>query len=280
MVKLTDKEILGDRGFHAAETVILNDQETFRHTHEFYEVFITREGNVYHHWNKNEELIYQNTLWLIRPEDVHSFRKGTSKSVHFVNLAVSRKSYEKAYMIWENFCGGREEEIKSHVRLQGNLGQSIVSRIMYLISCMTSEEEIPADSIILSLLLDTFSCLQNEKGDSEMIPAWLEAAYHAMRKKENYLEGLERFIELSGKTQEHLTRMMKKYYGKTPTAYINTLRLEEAALLLRTTEESVLEIMLDCGFNNVSYFNQRFKEEYGIPPARYRKINRLIVNPD
>ena len=74
--------------------------------------------------------------------------------------------------------------------------------------------------------------------------------------------------------------MMKRYYKTTPTAYINSLRLEEAGLLLRTTEKSVLAIMLDCRFQNVSYFNQRFKEEYGIPPARYRKINRLIVNPD
>ena len=33
MVKLTNQEILGNRGFHAAETVILNQEETFRHTH-------------------------------------------------------------------------------------------------------------------------------------------------------------------------------------------------------------------------------------------------------
>ncbi len=280
MVKLTNQEILGNRGFHAAETVILNQEETFRHTHEFYEIFITREGSVYHHWNQSEELIFQNTLWLVQPQDVHSFRKGASKSVHFLNLAVSREKYDKAQWIWSSFCKGKEEERKNHVRLQGNLGQSIVSRILYLISCMTSQGEIPADTIILSLLLDTFSCLQNEKEDMEVIPAWLENITQIMRKRENYLEGLERFVELSGKTQEHLTRMMKRYYKTTPTAYINSLRLEEAALLLRTTEKSVLEIMLDCGFQNVSYFNQRFKEEYGIPPARYRKINRLIVNPD
>ncbi|MFQ7550680.1 MAG: helix-turn-helix domain-containing protein [Blautia marasmi] len=41
---------------------------------------------------------------------------------------------------------------------------------------------------------------------------------------------------------------------------MNTIRLEQAAMLLRTTEESVLDIMLECGFNNVSYFNQRFRE--------------------
>lgn len=65
----------------------------------------------------------------------------------------------------------------------------------------------------------------------------------------------------------------------TPTAFLNTIRLEQAAMLLRTTEESVLDIMLECGFNNVSYFNQRFREGFGITPTRYRQFNRLAVNP-
>ena len=60
---------------------------------------------------------------------------------------------------------------------------------------------------------------------------------------------------------------------------MNSIRLEQAAFLLRTTDEGVLNIMLECGFNNVSYFNQRFKEEYGITPTRYRQFNRLVVNP-
>ena len=134
-------------------------------------------------------------------------------------------------------------------------------------------------SDLLGVLLDSFTCLQKQKNSREIIPGWLESACHEMQKKENYQEGLKRFVELSGKSQEHLNRVMKKYYKMTPTAFLNTIRLEQAALLLRTTEESVLNIMLECGFNNVSYFNQRFREGFGITPTRYRQFNRLAVNP-
>lgn len=279
MVKLTAEEILNTRGYHAAETVLSNGAETFRHTHEFYEIFITMEGEVFHHCNRHGTLLFQNTLCLVKPEDVHSFQKGQCNSVHFMNLAFSKELYERAQSIWQQFYGGEPEKMEDFVNLPGSLSQSVASRILYLMRHMVHLGEIPGEDIILGVLLDSFTCLQKQKNSREIIPGWLESACHEIQKKENYQEGLKRFVELSGKSQEHLNRVMKKYYKMTPTAFLNTIRLEQAALLLRTTEESVLNIMLECGFNNVSYFNQRFREGFGITPTRYRQFNRLAVNP-
>lgn len=280
MEKLRAKEILGSRGYHAAETVLLNEQETFRHTHEFYEIIIMSEGEVYHLCNQETDLMVENSLYLVKPEDVHNFRKGKCKAVHFLNLAFSKENFEKVKNIWQKNCGGHVEELQRHVKLPGNLAGSLVSRILYLMRCMPHECEVPGKEILFGILLDCFICLKNQKTSQEMIPDWLRYVCMEMRKKENYTEGLYKFVELSGKSQEHLTRMMQRYYKTTPAAYLNDVRLEQAALLLRTTENSVLDIMLKCGYNNVSYFNQRFKEKYGTTPSRYRKSNRLVVNPE
>ncbi len=280
MVKLTAEEILSARGYHAAETVLLSSAETLRHTHEFYEIFIMKEGEVYHCCNQREELLTQDMLCLIKPEDVHSFRKGKCKSAHFMNLAFSIEAYEKSKKIWQEFYGGQSEHLAEYVRLPASLGQSLILKMMYLMKNMVHEGDIPPEGMIQEILTETFIYLEHQKTSREVIPSWLEKACQGMGLKENYLEGMERFVELSGKSQEHLTRMMKKYYGKTPSAYINAIRLEQTAALLRTTDESILNIMLECGYNNVSYFNQRFKEEYGVSPTRYRQANRLVVNPD
>lgn len=280
MEKLRAKEILGNRGYHAAETVFLNNQETFRHTHEFYEILIMSEGEVYHLRNQRKEFLVQNSLCLVKPDDVHSFQKGQSKSAHFLNLAFSIENFEKVWNIFQKNCEGRNDELKSHVRIPGGLAQALSSKIMYLMRCMIQEGEIPAKELLMGILLESFIYLKNQKTSQEMIPDWLEYVHDEMRKKENYMEGISRFVELSGKSQEHLIRMMKKYYKITPSAYLNYIRLEQAALLLRTTENNVLDIMLRCGYNNVSYFNQRFKEEYGTSPSRYRKFNRAVIDPD
>lgn len=279
MVMFTMEEILSTRGYHVAETVLLNNQETLRHTHEFYELFLIQEGEMFHYCNQQEELFLPGTLCLIKPQDVHSFRKSRQNTVHFINLAFSMEQYEKGQMIWEKYYGGSREELKDHVRLPGSLSQSMILKMMYLMNYMKQEGEIPAEYIVQGILLESFIYLQNQETNLDIIPDWLEYACRSMRKKENYLQGIPCFVELSGKSQEHLTRMMKKYYEKTPSAYINGIRLEQAASLLRTTEDSILDIMLESGFNNVSYFNQRFREAYGVSPSGYRRLNRLTVNP-
>jgi AraC-like DNA-binding protein len=55
------------------------------------------------------------------------------------------------------------------------------------------------------------------------------------------------------------------------TSFVNEVRLNHATKLLIETQESVLEISLECGFNNLSHFNRQFKKLYQIGPLAYRK---------
>jgi transcriptional regulator GlxA family with amidase domain len=70
---------------------------------------------------------------------------------------------------------------------------------------------------------------------------------------------------------------MKRYYHTTPSAYINGLRIGEAARLLKTSGRSVLDIQFECGFGNTSHFNMLFRAEFGVSPSRYRKLNRAVI---
>ncbi len=72
-------------------------------------------------------------------------------------------------------------------------------------------------------------------------------------------------------TRTQINKILKSELGLTYTAYINKLRLTEAARLL--TEEpnlSVKQIALGVGFSNVTYFNMLFKKEYGCTPKSFR----------
>ena len=50
--------------------------------------------------------------------------------------------------------------------------------------------------------------------------------------------------------------------------------MESAQNLLVSTNETVLEIAISCGYNNISLFNREFKKTYGATPMEYRKIKR------
>ena len=57
----------------------------------------------------------------------------------------------------------------------------------------------------------------------------------------------------------------------TPAAYLQKVRLDEAARLLSTTRMSVQAISAQLRFCSRSYFTEVFTREIGLPPAAYRE---------
>lgn len=53
--------------------------------------------------------------------------------------------------------------------------------------------------------------------------------------------------------------------------YINTLRVDYAKKLLLNTQDSVLNIAMQCGFQSQQTFNRAFKKDCGMTPFEYRK---------
>ncbi|AJQ95612.1 AraC family transcriptional regulator [Gynuella sunshinyii] len=74
-----------------------------------------------------------------------------------------------------------------------------------------------------------------------------------------------------GTTRSKINKILKAELGLTFTAYVNKLRLAEAArLLIEEQHLSVKQIALGVGFANVTYFNALFKKEYGCAPKTFR----------
>lgn len=82
---------------------------------------------------------------------------------------------------------------------------------------------------------------------------------------------LEYTTQKVGVSRTKVNEIIKDEIGLTFTAYINKLRLNEAARLLKESPEaSVSEVAFAVGYNNPSYFNKLFKAEFGCTPKAYR----------
>jgi AraC-like DNA-binding protein len=94
--------------------------------------------------------------------------------------------------------------------------------------------------------------------------------------KDNYKdevsrEGLAATINLH---PDNLSRLFIQYTGETIGNFINELRIREASRLLIETDESVINIALSVGFENLRTFNRIFRKFMNNSPDRYRKIVR------
>lgn len=80
-----------------------------------------------------------------------------------------------------------------------------------------------------------------------------------------------------GLSKTSLCRSFKKNIGQTLFEYLLHRKIERSMGLLRSEKSKVLTIALHCGFNDLSYFNRKFKQLVGVTPREYRQINS--INP-
>ena len=68
-----------------------------------------------------------------------------------------------------------------------------------------------------------------------------------------------------------LERQFKKRFKMPPLRYVKRLRLNMACELLMTTDDSISNIALNCGFCDHSYMTKHFTQTMGMSPRQYRK---------
>lgn len=81
--------------------------------------------------------------------------------------------------------------------------------------------------------------------------------------------------ELAGTVRlspQQLARVFADAFGKTPTAYLTMLRVQEMARLLRETDLSVAAAGRRVGWSSRSRASEAFTEHIGLNPSRYRTM--------
>ncbi|MFD2114350.1 response regulator [Paenibacillus yanchengensis] len=71
-------------------------------------------------------------------------------------------------------------------------------------------------------------------------------------------------------SRSHLSKLFKEQQGVSVMKYIETYRLKQARLLLRTTSHPISIIIEMVGITDVFYFSKLYKKHFGINPSKDR----------
>jgi DNA-binding response OmpR family regulator len=80
---------------------------------------------------------------------------------------------------------------------------------------------------------------------------------------------IEQFGREVGLSRVQLHRKLKALTGQPPGDFIRVFRLKRAASLLEQKWGNVAQIAYEVGFDNLSYFSQCFRQQFGCPPSKY-----------
>lgn len=255
--------------FHFARKSLGPGKPKFLHRHDFHEVFLITRGTI-DHWLGDRTLrLERGNLAFIRPGDSHALQAVRGEQNEIINVAFRSDIAEHlgkryaAELQGKFFWHGRNDPDTYH--LSGPRFERAVN--------LSSELQVSRNSLaaIEEYLLALFTrVVEHDATVDKSVPGWLVAASAAAKRPEVFRQGAAGFVKAAGRGHEHVCRMARKHLGASPSAYVNKIRMEHAALMLAGSDRTISDISNECGIENLSYFYRVFQRQYGTTPRQYR----------
>ena len=280
ILQTAETEIDSDTDFRY-RSVYMKTENSQLHYHNYYEIFLTLSSEIKHKINGTVINLSRGALVFIRKEDTHYYYPSENSDLSFLNIAFTEDTLKDLFCyLSPGFCS--DELLSAPLPPTVYLSETDIKWILLKIEDLNSISHSDTEflkyklRVLLFRLFTQFfqnyskSLSFTDKG----IPDWLSELDSKMHRLDNFSRPPEHMVELSKKTRTHLGRVLKQYYGVTIPEYIYEIRLNYMANSLITTDNPIISICYECGFDNISWAYKLFKNKYGVTPNDFRKQNK------
>lgn len=275
-VKLLTEERFVDRDTGCSYRYVFSNTEYFRpHRHEYYELFVLLEGSTLHCVNGAEFPLGAGDLVFIRPDDAHDYRCEPGQRFSMLNFTFTRETAEGMFCyLGEGFPTrallGAAYPPQVHLS-EENLRafRARMAGVCAISDRNAAKRKTALRGLLIWLVAEQFADFG--ESDRRACPVWLSELCETMRRDGNFIGGSARLYELSGRSREHTARMMQKHMKMTPSEFVNRLRLNYIANMLRNSNHTIADIVFESGFNNLGWASECFRLRYKMTMRQYRE---------
>lgn len=249
------------------------------HLHHDFELGLVLEGTVELRRGDRSDRIETGDLYLINPMEVHEFRSpGSGVLILAIQTSFRVLSGFVPQCSEPHFTGG--------AALKGQFAgreadYRLLRRLAVELAVCYLDGGQPNAFHCFSLLAQLLDLLMSELPHGEPGPDETDAAgsrANRMLSILNYIDKnyqrkllLREVAEQQQLTMVYLSHLFKEMMGVSFQEYLKRRRFEDACRLLLSTDRTVLDISLSCGFSDVRYLTKVFLEMTGSTPTEYRK---------
>lgn len=268
---------VGRAAFHLARNGDGTWREVPLHGHDFPELFFVVCGAGVHRANGRRTSLAEGDLVLIRPGDRHSLQAEKDSPFSIINLAFENDTLVflgTRYFPDQPGFPGVKRAGPQVFRLSERSREWLRGELELL-------ERQPAtrlvlERLLLNLLVEVMPGMAPAPASEGSLPVWLEQACGKSRRGDPLVKGPREFARLAGRSLEHVSRVMRARTGRTPTEFVNEVRLDHAAAMLLSGAKEIVDVAGDCGFQSISHFYSCFRNRFGMSPRKYRLKHRRV----
>jgi AraC family cel operon transcriptional repressor len=249
-------------------------QPTQLHLHEQPEVVLLLSGSVKHLVNNEEQRLSGGSLLFLRPNDTHCFKHYKNRQCELLTFSFRLELLMSLseYLEDDNFMWHFTESVTPPIFTVSSHDVEFISHELLLINRLPSSamRRVRVKVILAKLFTNYFLDFETWR-QRHAVPEWLIRLCHKMDDQQKLRQGLRALKKLAPCTQEHLCKMFRRHLHKSPTEFINELRMKHAKLMLQNPNSDIYEISCKLGIESLSRFYRLFKKHHGVPPVKYRK---------
>jgi AraC family transcriptional regulator, L-rhamnose operon regulatory protein RhaS len=270
----------------------INSNNSGLHKHHFFELIYVLDGSGVHNINDNHYEFFTGDVFLLTPEDAHTFQIVAPTKFCIIDFTESffsksaNRPEEK--MDVSDFFKRLEYIFHNHHNVKGNLIADADRNIFeVLINQLISEKEreqsfgvIITQNIVFLLLhliarniqqnIIIYSKEENPKNKVHDITAYIQQNIY-----DKELIKLENLAAHFNKSADHLSRYFKLQTGSTIKDYITRYKLDLIQTRLKFSDLTISEIADEMNFTDESHLNKIFKSVFGQTAKQFKREHTM-----
>lgn len=269
---------------HSAVSIIVfdNSADVLSHNHDWYEFAITVEDGYYHILNGEKLEVSVGDVVLIRPQDVHSLHP-TGNNHKCINVIIPIDLFENVCDQLSSTLLASITEMNSPVvfKVSKSTIKGLEQRYLYDKKYLLNPDAWKIDSLNKFYTLRKCAAYEwigriIESGivdDAISYSTCIQKIVDLLKDPENLKLPVGEIIKKSYFSSSYISHQFKNQFGIKFEDYIAICRIKEAEKMLLTTDYPMDKISREVGWKSTSSFINKFKELYGITPAKFRRLN-------
>ncbi|CQR47241.1 Arabinose operon regulatory protein [Paraliobacillus sp. PM-2] len=242
------------------------------HTHPFTEIFYIIKGKGIITTNQHQFEVSENNVVIVNPNVEHMEASSSKDPLEFIIIGIEGLNFTDLSEDGDSFSfhklSNQQNDVKFYFQSIYNEAQEQLTNYEnvchYLLGALIMKLK---RQLKLKIEAENQTKLRKEIAQAKQ--------YIYQHFKENIT--LDILSKLTHLNKFYLSHTFKNEIGRTPIEYLNYCRIEEAKVLLSTTNYSISQIATVIGYSSQSYFSEVFKKYESTSPSEFRK-NLLQTN--